>query len=457
MRLDQDNIPDRVYKPRPPKPPKAASSASEHEHAEQSKRKSGAPKPKQTSLSFGGATYTVGDTCYGEDQSGQWCEARIIQMNGCKVKLHYVNAGSRDEWKSLSSSTIRLTPPEDEYYSADARRSSSGAFGVRPHGYDKGSLDEAYSFLGEGSPSFGSMPSGFDKNSPSRFQLPETLSLGPHNDDDAFIEESSAPIASKTGNSFMSVTQHTTMLTDEVDSELREHIKGLQLTRDFVRTIQRHKEFQIDLRDYYVRLNMGSRFFMYVAAQVVSIDGDEVQVRGVDSNQPNKVQHTKLAYVSNATFKEEEINNLLSGLRVNDVLDLQVSKVVKMIEEKNYIMQDTSYKALRHMMQQNAAAEQAAAAPSAGRPPPMACAPSTTFQAAMPRPMSMGFANLPGTQVLPSAQELGGIPTPMSYSCAAGSSSTVEQQQARLRQGWKPPETRLPHAAQLGMTHSWGA
>ncbi len=38
---------------------------------------------------------------------------------------------------------------------------------------------------------------------------------------------------------------------------------------------------------------MGSRYFMYVAAQIVAINGDELQVRGVDKAS-RSVQKTKL-------------------------------------------------------------------------------------------------------------------------------------------------------------------
>eukprot|EP00964_Phaeocystis_antarctica_P093725 scaffold60557_cov48-Phaeocystis_antarctica.AAC.1 len=66
----------------------------------------------------------------------------------------------------------------------------------------------------------------------------------------------------------------------------------------------------------FVRLNMGSQgshHSLYAAAKIVQINGDgTLQVRGVDPNQarsvdPNFIQRTKLAYVSNATFKDEEL------------------------------------------------------------------------------------------------------------------------------------------------------
>ena len=45
-----------------------------------------------------------------------------------------------------------------------------------------------------------------------------------------------------------------------------------------------------------------------------------LQVRGVDKSQPNKIQVTKLAYVSNATFKDEEIADLVPKLRQDGIL-----------------------------------------------------------------------------------------------------------------------------------------
>ena len=34
---------------------------------------------------------------------------------------------------------------------------------------------------------------------------------------------------------------------------------------------------RLDTTDFFVRLNMGSRYFLYVAAQVVQINGEELQ------------------------------------------------------------------------------------------------------------------------------------------------------------------------------------
>ena len=110
------------------------------------------------------------------------------------------------------------------------------------------------------------------------------------------------------------------MITDIIESRLREYLKGLQLTRDFLRTIQQQPMFMLNTQNFFVRLNMGSRYFLYVAAQIVNITGDELQVRGVDKHMPNKVQSTKLAYVSNASFKEEEITDLMTKLRQESIL-----------------------------------------------------------------------------------------------------------------------------------------
>merc|ERR1719217_1481091 len=89
------------------------------------------------------------------------------------------------------------------------------------------------------------------------------------------------------------------MLTSVDEGRQRELLRGLQLTRDF----------------------------LYVAAQIVHVNGDELQVRGVDPNQPHHVQRTKLAYVSNAMFKDEELDKLLEKLRGGVLGDLVVHEV----------------------------------------------------------------------------------------------------------------------------------
>ena len=53
----------------------------------------------------------------------------------------------------------------------------------------------------------------------------------------------------------------------------------MQLSRDVLRTVQQTPSLLRSTTNYFVRLNMGSRHFMYVAAQIVHISGDELQVR----------------------------------------------------------------------------------------------------------------------------------------------------------------------------------
>ena len=153
------------------------------------------------------------------------------------------------------------------------------------------------------------------------------------------------------------------------ESALRDKLKSLQLTRDFLRTLQTTPQLMARTQHYFVRLNMGSRFFLYVAAQIVQINGDELQeytplisyrpnqlshsqnsrnfthippqdthrfalrpqVRGVDKHLPLNVQRTKLAYVSNAQFKDDEITEVIRKLRARHIRDMPLSHVDQMI------------------------------------------------------------------------------------------------------------------------------
>jgi len=55
--------------------------------------------------------------------------------------------------------------------------------------------------------------------------------------------------------------------------------RPLQLTRDFLRALPSVPHLLSHTTGFFVRLNMGSRYFHYVAAQIVRIVGDELQVR----------------------------------------------------------------------------------------------------------------------------------------------------------------------------------
>ena len=60
---------------------------------------------------------------------------------------------------------------------------------------------------------------------------------------------------------------------------------GLQVTRDFLRTLQRctTSATTMNTQGFFVRLNMGTRYFMYVPAQIVNVAGDQVQCARFDS------------------------------------------------------------------------------------------------------------------------------------------------------------------------------
>ena len=149
------------------------------------------------------------------------------------------------------------------------------------------------------------------------------------------------------------------MLTSIDAGRQRELLRGLQLTRDFLRTLQAAPGLMPNNANFFVRLNMGSRYFLYVAAQIVQINGDELQVRGVDPNQPHFIQRTKLAYVSNAIFKDEELLALTEKLRCGVISDLRVGEVEEMVGLRMSVVQHPHYPAIRRAQQEQ---HQAAAA-----------------------------------------------------------------------------------------------
>merc|ERR1740130_2292908 len=145
--------------------------------------------------------------------------------------------------------------------------------------------------------------------------------------------------------------QQELMLTSIEEGKQGELLRGLQLTRDFLRTLQQAPGLMQSNANFFVRLNMGSRYFLYVAAQIVQINGDELQVRGVDPNQPHFIQRTKLAYVSNALFKDEELGQLITKLRCGVISDMRVGEVEEMAGLRQAVVQHPHYAATRHAQQ----------------------------------------------------------------------------------------------------------
>ena len=139
------------------------------------------------------------------------------------------------------------------------------------------------------------------------------------------------------------------MLTSIDEGHQRELLRGMQLTRDFLRTLQQAPGLMQSNANFFVRLNMGSRNF-HVAAQIVQINGVELQVRGVDPNQPHFIHWTKLAYVSNAMFKDEEVAALIDKLRCGVISDLRVGEVEEMMGLRQAVVQHPHYSAAQNTM-----------------------------------------------------------------------------------------------------------
>ena len=159
------------------------------------------------------------------------------------------------------------------------------------------------------------------------------------------------------------------MLTSIDEGRQRELLRGLQLTRCFLRTLQAAPGLMPNNGNFFVRLNPGSRYVLYVGAQIVQINGDELQVRGLDPNQPHAIQRTKLAYVSNAMFKDEELAVLIGKLRCGVISDLRVGEVEEMAGLRMSVVRHPHYTATRQAQQQQ---QQVAAAMTPHLLPPTA-------------------------------------------------------------------------------------
>ena len=148
----------------------------------------------------------------------------------------------------------------------------------------------------------------------------------------------------------MVVQTRGAMLTRIDEPRQRELLRGLHLTRDFLRTLQAAPGLMQNNANFFVRLNMGSRYFLYVAAQIVQINGDELQVRGVDPNQPHFIQRTKLAYVSNAMLEDEELAAFIDKLRRGVISDMRVGEMEEMMGLRQAVVQHPHYSAAQNTM-----------------------------------------------------------------------------------------------------------
>lgn len=139
------------------------------------------------------------------------------------------------------------------------------------------SLPDTYSFWGEHSPRMAPLTSGIPLP-----EQPFLLSSGDNDDEDAkILYESNSPItntADAVERRIPISTASVMMLADVAAPRLIELLKGIQLTRDFLRTVQQQPHPEVNPQNFFVRLNMGSKHFLYVAAQILSISRDEMQV-----------------------------------------------------------------------------------------------------------------------------------------------------------------------------------
>ena len=143
--------------------------------------------------------------------------------------------------------------------------------------------------------------------------------------------------------------RYITQLPHERQHEI---LKSLQLTRDFLRALPSVPHLLSHTTGYFVRLNKGSRYFHYMAVQIYRIVGDELHVKGADKHAPDDVQVTKLAYVSNAQLKPEELTELVGKIAVGAVDNLQVARAQEMAADRERVIHDEGFNTVRLQMQQ---------------------------------------------------------------------------------------------------------
>lgn len=244
-------------------------------------------------------------------------------------------------------------------------------------------------------------------------------------DEDSMILESDQPISATDRNpaALGGRNSGVRMIADLSQQEQQNCLKNLQLTRDFIRTLLHTGALQLDTRNYYVRLNMGSRQFHYVAAQIVKISTAELLVKGVDTNSPTTISRTKLAYVSNAAFKDSETEEWLGKLQKGDVDNLPWPTIEQMTREKKRVFDNplfTQKKAELHSQSTAAPTAASASRASAGQPAAATNQPTATeaakrgagFAAPLHAPTSKGSSSAPPPPPEPEPQncELRQIP-----------------------------------------------
>ena len=153
-------------------------------------------------------------------------------------------------------------------------------------------------------------------------------------------------------------------------------LAGLQLTRSFLRMLAHASELGFDATNYLVRVKTGS---LYAAAQIVQIDGDELQLRVVDEAVPEHTQKTKgaeacpslektkLVSVSNIAFRKKELAEFIAKQGARGVLDMPVSQAEGMIASRSRV-----HAALQHAAQQHAHSH-CLPLPPVQRPPEVVC------------------------------------------------------------------------------------
>ncbi|KOO31766.1 hypothetical protein Ctob_011905 [Chrysochromulina tobinii] len=111
--------------------------------------------------------------------------------------------------------------------------------------------------------------------------------------------------------------------------QLHQLLKAMQLFREDAVVLAPNS---FNPANMLIRLKLTASASVYVGAQIVSLQNDEVQVRGIEGA-PTPIQRTKMQYVSNQPFSEMELACLEFKLRNQIVKDVSLADAEQATQE----------------------------------------------------------------------------------------------------------------------------
>jgi hypothetical protein len=111
--------------------------------------------------------------------------------------------------------------------------------------------------------------------------------------------------------------------------QLHQLLKAMQLFREDAVVLAPNS---FNPANMLIRLKLTASASVYVGAQIVSLQNDEVQVRGIEGA-PTPIQRTKMQYVSNQPFSEMELAGLEFKLRNQIVKDVSLADAEQATQE----------------------------------------------------------------------------------------------------------------------------